>query len=58
MLPWVIGVVVAAVALMVFIEALITRLGIRPDAPEDKAGGFADILRKVEQWQSGRRPRS
>lgn len=55
MLPWVIGVIIAGVALMVLIEVLLERFNIRPVDPSDKAGGLRDIVAKARQWRDNRK---
>lgn len=55
MLPWVIGVIVAGVGLMVLVETLLDRFNIRPVDPSGKAGGLRDILAKARQWTDNRK---
>lgn len=56
MLPWVIGVIVAAVILMLLVEFLMIRLNIRPADPAARTGGFRDILAKFREWSNNRNP--
>ena len=52
---WGVMVIAAGFGLMVGIELLMIRLGIRPADPEQKAGGLRDIAERVNRWSSERR---
>lgn len=52
---WVAGVIAFAVGLMVGIEMLMARLGIRPAAPEQRSGGIRDVAERVNRWAAERK---
>jgi hypothetical protein len=55
MLFWIFMVIITGFGLMIGIELLLTRLGIRPADPDLKAGGVRDIARKLHRWSAERR---
>lgn len=55
MLVWVIAVIITGFGLMIGIELLLVRLGIRPVDPDQKSGGIRDVAEKVNRWSSERR---
>ena len=56
MLPWIIVVIVAsAFGLMIGIELLMIRLGIRPADPDSRSKGIRDVAEKVHKWSAERR---
>jgi hypothetical protein len=55
MLFWIISVIIAGFGLMIGIEILMNRLGIRPVDPEQRSGGIRDVAEKVNRWADERR---
>ena len=55
MLVWIISVIIVGFGLMIGIEVLMTRLGIRPSDPELRSGGIRDVAEKVNRWADARR---
>lgn len=55
MLLWIILVIASSVALMLGIELLMARLGIRPAEPDQVSGGFRDVIEKGREWSEARR---
>lgn len=55
MLLWIILVIAAAVSMMLGIELLMARLGIRPVDPDQRSGGFRDVIEKGREWSEARR---
>lgn len=54
MLVWVIGVLLTSVGLMVGIDLLMNRLGIKPAAPEERSYGIRDVVLKINRWAAER----
>jgi hypothetical protein len=50
-LIWIAAIAAVALLLLVGIERLLKRFNIRPERPEERSGGFRDVLERVEQWQ-------
>lgn len=48
---WIAMLVAFGLLLMLGVERLLRRFGVRPDRPEDLTGGMRDVLERVEQWQ-------
>ncbi len=54
-LPYVIVIIAVAVILMIGIDRLMARLGIRPVDPDAARGGFSDLVAVARRWLQNRR---
>lgn len=54
MLVWIMLTLLAAAMLHLGIAWLLRRLGVKPAAPEQLAGGFRDVLARVRGWAASR----
>jgi hypothetical protein len=53
-LPYVVLIIAVAVILMLGIDRLLGRLGIRPEDPASAGGGFRDVVDAARRWLRGR----
>ncbi|MCM8750477.1 hypothetical protein NET02_15115 [Thermomicrobiaceae bacterium CFH 74404] len=54
MLTWIALTFLAAAALRLGIAWLLRRLGVEPAAPEQRAGGFRDVVARLRDWTASR----
>jgi hypothetical protein len=56
MMIWIAAtVIISGFGMMIGVEILMNKLGIRPVDPELRSGGIRDIAEKVNRWSAQRR---
>jgi uncharacterized membrane-anchored protein YhcB (DUF1043 family) len=57
MVFWIIFMIAVALVMIIGIERLIARLGVRPVNPEETRTGLSQIAARLEAWSRRTRPR-
>ena len=52
---WVLLIIIAALVIGTAIDKFMEKHGIRPADPDERSGGFRDVIAKVQEWTARRR---